>query len=330
MAAPCAAVTQNGVRRNAGEILARAESTSEDPWLIASEIATARLAGKEPEYVKAARRIIESRSVSDSDKTELASSLGTLEAQAGELRRARKLFRTSLLQPNDNAVAQARWASDRRIIDDMNPALFQLPTADEARAWHSFYAGDWERARRASKNWYRDQPFAASPAVQASYVAAVSLENYAEAVSILHAALVANPTHPSLLNNLSYSLANLGNLEEAEQQLLRAKKSAPLSGLPIVSATDGLIAFRRQLYDKGSALYEEAIRQALSSSNRNLAAKASLFYVLEMLRANRPLAVSVAENAVMISTEWKDADFEMMRGRVLLAIERYQSARQAG
>jgi hypothetical protein len=109
-------------------------------------------------------------------------------------------------------------AGEWKVVD---PASLELPRAFEARAWSEFYLGSWVRALRAGKRWLRDQPFSASPAVHASYVASVALEDYEEGVRIANSGLLANPNDPTLLNNLSYSLANFGRLQEAEAALSR-------------------------------------------------------------------------------------------------------------
>jgi hypothetical protein len=58
-----------------------------------------------------------------------------------------------------------------------------------------------------------------------------------------------------------------------------------------------------------------------------VAAKAGLFYALEVLRAHQELGIAIAETSLASSSEWKDPDFEMMRSRVQAAIARYQAER---
>ena len=43
----------------------------------------------------------------------LAGALATTEMQAGAAKRAHKLFRSALIDPKENSVAQAEWASSR-------------------------------------------------------------------------------------------------------------------------------------------------------------------------------------------------------------------------
>jgi tetratricopeptide (TPR) repeat protein len=300
----------------AHSILSRAERTPFDPWLIATEIGTAGLSDKPPKFVREGLKLLTSKSVSPFDLTELASALATLDSKAGNHRRARKHFRLSLEHPNDNAVAQARWAATHKFID-LNPDSLKLPAAFEARAWYAFYAGEWKAALSAGKCWLGDQPFSASPAVHASYVAAVSLEHYEEAVEIVQAGLLANPHNSILLNNLSFSLASLGRLKEAAAWLKRIDRPSLSSESTIsVNATAGLIAYRAGDSEMGRRLYKSAISTAELIGERRLEAKATVFFALEELRAESESATGIAERALHLASEFQDSDFDLLRGRL--------------
>ena len=304
----------------AHRILTRADSTPFDPWLIAAEIGTAGLYGKTPKFVREGLRLVDSKQISLFETTELASALGTLDSKAGNHRRARKHFRLSLESPNDNAVAQARWAATHKLID-LDPASLELPRAFEARAWSAFYLGAWSNALKAGKRWLRDQPFSASPAVHASYVAAVALEDYEEGVRITNAGLLANPNDPTLLNNLSYSLANLGRLQEAEAALSRLDRQSLSPAVTVLAkATAGLIAYRAGDTGLGRRLYESAIAAAERLADRRVHAKAAVFFALEELRARVDTATKSAEQALHLASDFHNSDFDLLRSRLEDAI----------
>lgn len=317
-----------GEAERAHRILMRSDATPFDPWLAASEIALARLAGASPTLIKEGRRMLSSSSISDFDKSELASAVATAEADSGNLREARRFFRMSLSNPNDNAVAQARWAEKQGILH-LPEALLRVATAYEARAWYWFYQGDWDRAWKAARNWLKDQPFSASPAVHGSYVASVAMESYRNAIEMAKQALVANPHDPNLLNNVAYSLANLGDLDGAAQYLNRAEQFSSTQMKPVLLATRGLVEFRRGNPARGAALYEMAIGEADSLLNAQLAAKASLFFAIEEIRAARTTAMNVAERAIAAASVWKNSDFDMIRERLANMIIEYRSKRGA-
>ena len=95
----------------AHEIIARAERTPNDPWLLAAEIATGSAAGKTPRFTKAATRCLADTRFGLTHLSELASAVATLQLSAGRIKKMRSLFAMSLYNPTENSVAQAAWAS---------------------------------------------------------------------------------------------------------------------------------------------------------------------------------------------------------------------------
>jgi tetratricopeptide (TPR) repeat protein len=73
-------------------LLGSAQSISQDPWLMASEIAIADSLGKSSKHIRAAREKF-GDDVPASELTELAAALGTLEAESGSHRIARRFLR---------------------------------------------------------------------------------------------------------------------------------------------------------------------------------------------------------------------------------------------
>jgi Tfp pilus assembly protein PilF len=321
--------THIGEHSRAYDLIRRAEATPYDPWLLSAEIATAALAEKSSSHLKVARKLLESSNISAFDKTELASALATEDANAGNLRGARRLFRESLERPNDNSIAQARWAASHKIID-LNPDVLRVRQAYEARAWYAFYAGDWALGLKAGTRWLKDQPFSASPAVHASYIAAVALENHDRAIEILDIGRTANPRDPNILNNLSYSLACTGQLDKADSTLSLISRNALSSSVEAaVLATAGLVRYRRGNTKQGRHLYEQAMEKARGSSNDRLYAKAALFLALEELRAGTDDAIGAVENAIHLSSKYQNADFNMLRSKVETAVEQFTAAGSA-
>jgi tetratricopeptide (TPR) repeat protein len=230
-------------------------------------------------------------------------------------------------QPNDNVLAQARWASTHKLIE-LDPALLQMPSAFEARAWYAFYEGEWAATLKAGKRWLRDQPFSTSPAIHSSYVATISLEKHEEAIKITEDGLLANPNDVTLLNNQSYSLACLGKTEEAAAALGRINRhSLNDETRVLIAATSGLILYRQGNAEAGRAMYQQAISQAASASKKTLEAKAALFLAFEELRSGSPDALTAVERALHLSSADSSADFRLLRERLKNAIETYQSPR---
>src|SRR2546425_4473875 len=80
----------------AHDILRRTERVKADPWLVAAEIAVASAAGRTSSLVKIGRHFVEDQNFAPSHVSELASSLGTLELEAGKIRLVKRLFRRAL------------------------------------------------------------------------------------------------------------------------------------------------------------------------------------------------------------------------------------------
>ena len=85
-------------------LLANAQVTAADPWLMAAELATAHAADVRPRYLKRAKQLLESGDFRERDVSELASEVGTFELRSGADRRARRLLagrpRTLLRMPS--------------------------------------------------------------------------------------------------------------------------------------------------------------------------------------------------------------------------------------
>lgn len=114
-------------------IIRDSPGTSTDPWLMASEIAVARVAGRSPQMLRQGRQVLSQGDFSDFHLSELASAIGSIELENGNDRRARQFLTRSLLEPNDNVVAQAEWASRRLPSGILEPRHLELPNTFEAR-----------------------------------------------------------------------------------------------------------------------------------------------------------------------------------------------------
>lgn len=192
---------------------------------------------------------------------ELASALGTLALLEGNSSRARKLFLAALQSPSENTVAQVQWALRKASLFPLPDESLKVPRAYEARAWESYFAGRWDDALEASMDWLNDEPFSERPAVMATFVASVPIEDYSRAVMIAEEGLNANPESQLLRNNLVFALASAGRIEEAlrEARWVRPLEFEDESSSVTWTATRGLVAFRQGKFEEGRRLYLEAI-----------------------------------------------------------------------
>ena len=296
--------------------LLRSPLTVSDPWLMAAEIAVSSLRSESSELAKPARRLIESNSVPPFHISELASSLATLEAMSGGARSARRLFTTSLLDPTENSIAQAKWATDSAKVFEMDPRFLQMRAPFEARAWAHFRTARWAKALHEAEEWLRDQPFSTGPALLSSYIASTSLEDFERGESLALEGLQANPRDALLLNNLAFAQASAGKLEEAIRTIGRIESTADLGVRIIRSATVGLIHFREGRSEVGRQFYLSAISEARRTGKERLAAKAAIFYALEAQRIGSERFDEARAMADALSKGTEDADISFLRGRL--------------
>ena len=164
-------------------VLRRAERARQDPWLVAAEIALSDSVEQSPRFIKEARRIISANQFPQFSTSELMAALATVELASGS-RRARKLFRESLREPTENAVAQAEWAAREHHVGEVDLGLLQRPDSYEARSIASFHAAEWEESFTHALGWFQDEPFSIHPAIFASYVASIGMRDHGKAIEV--------------------------------------------------------------------------------------------------------------------------------------------------
>ena len=301
----------------AHDLLRKNERTPHDPWLLAAEIAVAGAARRHSRLVKTGRQMLLAEKLSSFHASELSSAIGTLEYEAG--RRGREFTEKSLVEPTENAIAQAAWHK-RHFGGGLDIHGSVLRVSSEAHAWQSFKSENWGRSLKASKAWLEDQPFSSRPAVFGSYVAAVVLANYDETVEICRRALEASPDDRILRNNLAFAYANRGQLEDAARLIEDYRLPPDSDDLPVFTATRGLIHYRRGDTVAGRHCYlqamaglrEQAPRLGLQRSVMGL-----LYFASEALRAGDPGAEQLRAEAVAAGIALDDASLKPLTERLL-------------
>ena len=273
----------------AHRVLARASSTSRDPWLLAAEIVAASACGRQSRLIKTGARLLQSEGLHPRHLSELASAIGTLEHQAGQRRRVRKLFAQALRDPTENAVAQALWITRHMSGFELPEGLGSVPRAFEANAWEAARNSEFPSAVQLSWQWLRDEPFATRSALFGSYVSATAMGDYDEAIRLVEAAMTANPEDPRLLAQLLYCQACSGMVDVAEQNLRKLEKTvkgtesqrSDTEWEVVLNADRGLIAFRRGQIEEGRRWYGSAIELARTHQLTEYAASALINFSRE-------------------------------------------------
>ncbi len=268
--------------RAAYELLRRSDRVRHDPWLLAAMVAVASASGCPQLHVKQARNVVTSQRFAATHVSELASALATLEFESGNMKRGRSLLRLSITNPTENTIAQAAWVSRALGIHELKESEILRSKSPEAKAWALYNENEWIGAFQEARMWLSDQPFSSRPAILASYVASVHMNEPNRGARICEWGLHANPKNFTLLNNYAVCLARVSRIEAAERVFERIE-SRSLSVLDNIVwlATRGLIAFRKGAIATGREYYSQAMQAAAAARSTRLLARAAVFYAEE-------------------------------------------------
>lgn len=311
-------------------VLERSPRTRDDPWLMATRLSVSATAGLPISGVRAARRILERGNFRPIELSELESELGTLELRDGTERRARALFQRSLDSPTDNSLAQATWASHRMASLDVDVGTIAVPFAAEAMSRSAAESGDWSTALSHAIQWLDDQPFDTQAAITASYLAAVGLDDWPLCRDLADMGLRANPTDLTLINNLSYSLIEMGDLDSASKWLGLANFDADSSPEQVaLDATRGLLMLRLGELDVGRKLYRRAIDRARRDRDGRSEAMARSMLLREEIRIGGLDLAAAFEPIAELGQRVRDPDVQRCIDRTVrfAALVGYRFAR---
>ncbi len=301
----------------AQRLLNGARATRVDPWLIAAEISVAQVAKRRSQTASIGQRGLEHSRWAPRSSSELAGALGTLLLEDGATQKARQLFRLSLEDPTENAIAQAQWASQHTSGLIVPTPLLNQPTTYEARALRARLEGRWNAAIDSSWEWTEFEPTSTRPLMMGCYVAGVVFGDGATVVEFAERGLYAEPHNPSLLNNKAVGLAYLGRVSEAVVILAKVViETSPQFTQPALYATAGLLAFRAGDPIGGRESYERAASHPYARQDRNVRLMALWHLALEEARARTDKADAAAARAERAGKDTKLAEVAALRKRL--------------
>lgn len=273
----------------AQETLTRAQNLLVDPWLLSAELAVSSISGRTSRHIKQARQLVDSGRFSKLDLSELAAAIASEEAASGSVKNAVRRMRSALEEPTDNTLAQGEWFSHHvSHLGDLGQTATKVPRAFEASASISLYRSKWQDALDAARRWGEDEPYSSRPAMLASFVSGMILEDHYRSIEALEAALRSNPSDAGLLNNLAFSYASIGRIEDARARISTVPTEGLSNSLLIATeATRGLIAFRSGLEDQGLRGYTDAIERARREGIRSSECMARAMLGRELGRAGK-------------------------------------------
>ena len=313
------------------DFINRTDRTKEDPWLLAAHIALSQSLKLNQRYAKTAKLLAESGRHSTWNLSELNAALGSLLHHEGLDKKANKHFRACLSKPTENALCQV-------IVDQRTPAFQKLiheihPTHNFESETRTHYGElNLDQALKSARAWLLDEPFSARPALFGSFVASVALEDNQAAVELLNQGLKPNPTNPLLLNNKALSLARLGETDTAAETIRRARDCSDGDSEidTILTATEGLIHFRRGETAEGRIKYQAAIEQARRGGRMEQVAMALVFLAREELDASTGESDRLVQQAesMVAKLPQHQLDIRIALARLQMAAE--ESKKSAG
>jgi tetratricopeptide (TPR) repeat protein len=222
-----------------------------------------------------------------------------------------------LHDPNENVVAQGLWVMRNHFQINIDDNQLDTPYSFEANTMAASRVGNWEVAREKAKLWYKDEPFAGRPAVELGFLQAVIFQDYQESVSVLTPALKANEGDLKIINNLAYSLACMGKINEAKEIYSRVnlKQVSDTQRIHLV-ATAGLIEFRDGNHIEGRKFYEKAASFAGTIRGGELKALVKGYHALEEDRMFAEGASEIKKEATELLSKFKGAVPQWLKGRL--------------
>lgn len=274
----------------AHSLLARTPGVVRDPWLLSAEIVAARVTSRTSRLLKRGREVLESAKYAPREISELAGVLGTEEYWGGNRKMAKRHLNLALVDPTENAVAQASWLARHSDGFVVPGTAFEVPLAFEATTLRAMERAEHQSALANAGAWQLDEPFSGRPAVVGAWTASVAAGDHELAMEFLDTARRSNPGDPRLLANEFYALASLGRIEEAAVTLASLERVAQGSGWSqpewevLLEADRGLLAFRRGDTARGVDHYRTAIGMATRIGFQELSAHAYLNMAMELVR----------------------------------------------
>lgn len=268
-------------------VLKKNIATQYDPWLASAEISIELMLGKSSNIMKKGIALVESNNFSPFMITELTGAIATTELLNGNRKKSRKMFRKSLVSPNDNSLAQIEWILNSKDKDLLDRSEIKVTTKRnyEALAISNFYRKDLVEALNNTCQWFCDMPYSKRPVLLGSGIADF-LDNRQLAIDFLKKGLIAHEGDAQMINNIAYYLSMDGDTINARKYLSMANMIGVSKNTEIcLLATKGLICFREKRYEEGRKLYMKAIQDTLTERNKELNWTAILNYAREEILA---------------------------------------------
>lgn len=304
--------SKNGKKELAHMILARSPLTVHDPWLMASEVATAQVISSNPKFWKQAKTLVNNSSIRPVNRSELAAAIATVEMASGNNKIAKKLFHQSLIDPTENVLAQAKWAEPRvRDNFNLNAKVKATPDAYEACFRQKYTDGQMVSALRTVENWLEDEPFSYMPTAMKSYVACL-LDDYDTAIKTINSFKAGDAEDHGLSNNRDFAEISKGEIFADQSEVIRIhnhiqrRLQANGSDMTQALANAGLLEYRLGNLNEGRQFYELAMATSNKLNEPRQTAAAAMYHAREAVLAGAEWADEVLKNSHVLAEQVKN------------------------
>lgn len=305
--------------------LKRSGRLTADPWLLSADIA---LKGdRHSNSIKVGMRMLDEAVIAPRSLTELAAAIGTVEHENGRHKSVKKRIAQSLVDPNENSIAQAIYISQSDDKIKLPDAILDRPMTYEARARRSFASAGWEDSMLQSWKWLGDEPFDTRPAILGSCLG-FDRSLVSQAFDIATHGLFSQPNDVLLLNNRAVAGAYLGKLDDAFSDIKHALRFD--ADRAYLLATIGLLAYRVGDLKFGMRAYGLSMAWLAKQKNRGAVIRAYLYWLREAVRSGQVDGQEEVEAAKKVLERIPPREVENEVPGLIEAIEIEMSLRMKG
>lgn len=313
-------------------LLNKSARTSYDPWLLATRLSIEDILGKNHKQLRTARLLVDSEKFSPFQLGELSGSIASILIADGDVKQAKRMFNKSLIDPNDNVVAQALWAAQSyRVPIAIRDEWFRDPFSFEASYYQLCSDGDFEGAKNSAISWFLDEPITPRPLKAATFALLVLGDSKSSEKYALDG-LMLDRDDIVLRNNLVCALAGQNKIEEAISQLQQVVhlEKMQLDGLSAHTiANCGMILYRQGQFEEGEKCYREAINAYSKENSKENMGIAFAFLAREAAIANAPNAKQIEAEAIGVMKEASSKAGQLILSSINKALDE-NKARLAG
>jgi|GEM_PF-6605737 len=282
-----------GDNSRAIKLLKKSEYYRHDPQILSAEIALSQVENRKTTGAEIGDKLLKDNRYNHREKSELASTLGTIEFFKDNFKRSEQLFDLSLIDPNKNSFAQSLWYKKREIL----PQQFKAYTdSSEIQTHKHSKNNDFQNALVHSFRWMKEEPYSTRPYRVSSYIQGAIFGKHNEAFDLIKIGTESqkqikgdNYSHNEEMgfnNDMAYHLLKANRVLEAKnylEPLLKLKDSPEkLNDLGyVILATLGLYAYKINDSELGKKLYRKTITQFINSGKGYLAGSAFLNFFEE-------------------------------------------------